>query len=231
MHTINLIFTFHSEAGRYNAFSLYQAIQSINPDVIFEELPPHLYTMAYKRRESIAVEIDTIKMYLKEKVIDHIPVDTYKLSDDYYRKENERCQALSDARNTKEGAKLKVLTKRHLDLISQCGLSFLNSDENELLFNQEKQLEHHIIKQTNDDNLLQFELYRNEVINKREYEIVNTVYRYSEKNSYRQAIMFIGAGHQSTLLKVIEQFKTREKLELHWSLYLGVCFGEHGSET
>lgn len=77
MHKIKLIFTHHSELGKYNAHALCEVIHSINPNVIFEELPEHLHSFAYKIRTSIAVEIDAVKMYLKHKAVDHIPIDTY----------------------------------------------------------------------------------------------------------------------------------------------------------
>lgn len=219
MHNITLIFTHHSELGKYNAQALCEVIHSINPDVIFEELPKYYHAIAYKAITSIAVEIDAIKMYLKHKIIEQIPVDTYKECETDIKDLEELHEGISNLGDFKESIERNLIINNHCKLIIQYGLSFLNSNENELLCKQEKCLQRKIVKRSNDNRLQQLERDCEEVVNKREYEIINNIYRYSECNQYEQAIMFIGSGHQSTILKVIEQFEEKEKLKLNWSFY------------
>jgi len=47
MYTITLICTTHSELGKSNSDELYKIIESICPDVIFEELPKTLNDRFY----------------------------------------------------------------------------------------------------------------------------------------------------------------------------------------
>lgn len=219
MHNVTLIFTHHSPIGKYNADALCEAIHSINPNVIFEELPEHLHSVAYKFRTSIAVEIDAVKMYLKHKAVDHIPVDTYGECETCVSELEELHNGVSNLTNFKECVERNVIIGNHQRLISKHGLPFLNSKENELLWKQEQDLLHKIVERSNDDRLKQLERECKEIVNKREHEIINNVYRYSENNQYERAIIFIGSGHQSTIIKVIEQFEVNEILKLNWWLW------------
>ncbi len=220
MYNIKVIFTLHQEAGEYNAHALCKVIQSIEPEVIFEELQIDAHTMAYQcSTPPVLVEINSIKLYLEHKAVNQVPVDTFKLSDAYYRKEDEFYDEVFKVQGTYESRKLKRLIETHFELTSMNGLPFLNSDESELLLKQSQQLHYDIFNQINDNRLKHFELERKDATNKREHEIINNIYRYSESNQYEQAIMLIGSGHRITILNVIEQFKGRETLKLNWTLY------------
>ena len=209
----------HSPAGRYNALALSYVLQQLKPDVIFEELPVHLHSIVYNDETLQLVEIDAIKMYLNYKDVHHIPVDTYLSSNTHYKHEQELSKAIANASDTNESTELRLHVKKCLELISQQGLPILNSDESEVLFAQQQRLEYEVFKQINDDRLLQLFRERKEIIDKREYEIINNIYRYSENNQFEQAIMFIGFGHRGTILKVIEKFEVKKELKLNWSLY------------
>ncbi len=47
MYSITLISTAHSEYGKCNSDELYKIIESITPELIFEELPNNLVDCAY----------------------------------------------------------------------------------------------------------------------------------------------------------------------------------------
>src|SRR5688500_15134416 len=84
MCDINLICTRHNEGGNCNSDTLFGIIESINPDIIFEELSKDNYDSSYKEQSLITLETSAIKKYLQYRTITHIPVDTYELPKYYY---------------------------------------------------------------------------------------------------------------------------------------------------
>jgi hypothetical protein len=219
MHNIKIIFTHHSELGKNSASALCEVIHSISPNVIFEEWSEQNHARVYKIRESIAVETDAIKMYLQHNDIDQVPVDTYELDETDIKDQKELHTKVCSLVDIKEAVERNDIIKQHRELIIQHGLTFINSDENERMFKLEQALLRKIVELSNDDRLRQLE-YECDALNiKREYEIINNIYRYSESNQYERAIMFIGSGHRSSILKVIEQFELKEKLKLNWLFY------------
>ena len=54
MYNIILLSTKHIESGKCNSFELYKIIETINPEIIFEEIPPSKFDAVYegKRRAS-----------------------------------------------------------------------------------------------------------------------------------------------------------------------------------
>ncbi len=43
------------------------------------------------------------------------------------------------------------------------------------------------------------------------------IYSYSKENQYNQAVFFIGAAHQNSIIKKIAEYQTIENL--NWSFY------------
>src|SRR5690349_7112925 len=77
MYNITLICTRHKEIGKCNSFELEKLMESIQPDIIFEELSQSNFDKSYREGFLKTVETDAIKAYLQNHIIRHIPVDTY----------------------------------------------------------------------------------------------------------------------------------------------------------
>jgi hypothetical protein len=77
MYNITLIATEHKESGKCNSDELYKIIESINPEVIFEEeTNDEKYHKYYNEENSFkSLEIQCIIKYLKKYNIKKIPVD------------------------------------------------------------------------------------------------------------------------------------------------------------
>ena len=65
MYNITLISTRHDEVGKCNSNELYKIIESINPELIFEEIPPSYFDKYYIDRSCNNLETDTINKYLE----------------------------------------------------------------------------------------------------------------------------------------------------------------------
>jgi len=61
MGSITLIATAHKENGQCNSEELFKIIQTIAPNVIFEEIPPNRFQDVYGGKTVDSLETSTIK--------------------------------------------------------------------------------------------------------------------------------------------------------------------------
>lgn len=76
MHNIKSDCTSHEENGRCSPDELVDIINTIRPDIIFEELTVCNLNRAYKEGIQVSLETDAIKRYLLSHDVERIPVDT-----------------------------------------------------------------------------------------------------------------------------------------------------------
>ena len=218
MHNINLIFTTHKESGNCNSIELHEIIERINPEIIFEELSYSNFNKVYKENSLTTLETNAIKKYLQNYDIEHIPVDTYNLPNSYYKNLEFMLERITSSIMI-ESRDLRNVLDDQLLLISQYGFNYLNSDRNDELLGKYIILKEKILNKINNDNLFQIASLEKEVIEKRENEIIDNIYSFSEEHVYDQAIIFIGSGHRKAMIRKIYERKTQEKIELKWTLF------------
>lgn len=216
MYSITLVCTYHSEFGKCNSDELYKIIESIRPNIIFEELTQDLFDKFYKENEIPfePPEIKSVKRYIKDHISSHIPVDI----------------SVSDTLSTDEinymfntVGKYHVYSKLEEDqkkLAFQEGYVFLNSKKSEELFEEKKSVEKSLIECQIGKNQLSriHELFYEEQ-HKREHEIIKNIYNYSEKIAYNQALLLLGSGHRKTIFEKIKKYKSENHVKLNWTLY------------
>jgi hypothetical protein len=216
MYDITLVFTHHSELGKCNSDELYKIIESINPDVIFEELPEDLFNKFYPENQLPyePPEVKSVRRYLSTHNIDHIPVDI-DVSESPSTREIEYMfssfKKYDVYKNSEDEQKKSIIEN---------GYAFLNSKRCEELHRQQ------IIT---EQSLLQFMMPKNQLFriwksfyeeqDVREHEIIKNVYNYSKQKPYSQGLLLIGSGHRKTIFEKIEIYKTQEDLKLNWVLY------------
>jgi len=104
-------------------------------------------------------------------------------------------------------------------LKSQHGFDFLNSNQNDEVFERMNILEATILDIINDENLFGISRLKKEVIERREEEIINNIYNYSKEHTYNQALLFIGSGHRRSIIEKIKHSDMLEATKLNWILY------------
>lgn len=218
MYNLNLVFTRHKEMGSCSSFELHRIIEMIRPEIIFEELSKSNYDKAYIEKSLITLESNAIKLYLQNHSIDHIPVDTYNLPDSYDENVGYMLRSLTDSIRS-ESIYLRRLLDHQALLISQRGFNFLNSDQNDEFMERIHNQREIILDIINDEWLFQIANLEKEVIDKRENEIIDNVYKYSKEHAYNQALLFIGAGHRKSMIEKIKEHETQEKIEINWILF------------
>lgn len=216
MHNITLICTKHKELGKCNSEELYKIIESIIPEIIFEELSHSDFHRYYQENiPTLSLETNTIKKYLKNHKIKHIPVSTYEIANIYScKKEMDYMFDIFYSYN--EYCELKELLSL---MTAQDGFIYLNSNQSDELFERIHIMEENIIKSINDENLSRIYKLWNEIHENRENEIINNIYNYSKEHQYNQALLFIGAGHRKSIIKKIKKIEVQEKIKLNWAFY------------
>lgn len=216
MYNITLVCTHHSEFGKCNSDELYKIIDSLRPDIIFEELPQDLFDKFYKENgiPYESPEVKLVKRYIKDHTISHFPVDI-DVSDSL--SVNQIKHMFSTFNKYAVYSKIEEDQKK---FIFQEGYAFLNSKKNEELFEKKKSLEKSLIEfQINKDQLFQIHELFYEEQHKREHEIIKNIYNYSEKIAYNQALLLIGSGHRKTIFEKIKKHESEKHIKLNWTLY------------
>lgn len=216
MYNLTILFTHHSEVGKCCVEELHTIIESINPDVIFEELTKDLFDRIYREDHCTAesLEIKSIKKYLLRHNVNHHPVDisvnpNISVSDIEYM-----------FGVFKKFDVYKKIEDQQKEMIAQEGFAFLNSQKNMELFEQKFITEKNLIGFTmNKDWLHRIHKLFYEEHDQRETAIIENIHKYSSQNQFNQALLLIGSGHAKSILEKIEKSKAQQNLKLNWTLY------------
>lgn len=217
MSNIIIISTVHLEVGKCTSEELYKIIESIRPEVIFEELSGEHFDILYNEnvsdRESL--EVKCIKKYLINHNIKHIAVDI-DVSKDLSKRD---IDYLFDSFD--KYVDYRKLTQEQDLLTAQEGFAYLNSKELLELFKRKACTERHIIETAgiNKNILAHFYKLFHEEQDNRENEMIKNIYNYSRNSQYGQAVFLLGAAHRNSLIQKIAVCKTKEELNLNWIFY------------
>lgn len=216
MYNITLICTNHKEHGKCNSNELYKIIERINPELIFEEIPPFRFDAYYKEQSISTLETNAIKKYSQNHKIGQCPVDDYDLTK-IDKKDIDCMKRFNTIFNN--NIEYNSLAEERDFWTYQHGFMFLNSKQCDELFDRLLIIEETIIKNINDEYLSYvFKLF-DELMNNRENKMISNIYNYSKEHSYDKAIFTVGAGHRKSIIKKIEKYETQEKIKLNWMLY------------
>ena len=68
----------------------------------------------------------------------------------------------------------------------------------------------------NDENISRTHAEWKLINKNREIEIIKNIYNYSKEYQYTKAVHLIGSGHINTILLRINEYKTKESLNINW---------------
>ena len=147
MCVITLIASVHSEYGFCNSNELYNIIQQIAPDVIFEEIPSNKFDAIYNSLLSDSLETYTIKKYLQKYPIDHFPVDleSNEMNDQQFRTDLNTMFYGFNQHNSEYNS----VSNQHIFHTEQFGFPYLNSNYCLEILDHKKKLEAEILKDIN----------------------------------------------------------------------------------
>lgn len=214
MYHVHIIFTQHAAEGNINSNELLKIIESIQPDVIFEEILYVVYDQVYVQQNRPKLESEAVKAYLMTNDLEHIPVDTFEPPYGYYSKQNHLLEVLG--RNIYKSISHNNAFNKLIKYSSEGGFPFLNSDENDTLLNDFENEQNQHLAELGDDNLNQIAALRNEVNSKRDEEMIDNIYKYAEQTEFQKAIFLIGAGHRRSIKKKLDKIEAQYGVAIKW---------------
>ncbi|KAF0198895.1 MAG: hypothetical protein FD166_886 [Bacteroidetes bacterium] len=217
MYNITLISTEHRESGKCNTSELHKIIESISPEVIFEEeTNDERYQKYYNEENSYnSLEIQCIKKYLLNHDIKHVPVDA---EPNQYLTFQEWDYMFD---TFKKYSAYNQIVKEHCTLRDREGFSYLNSEACMEIHEKMKITERQLIEFSgiNKSELLRiYKLFHKEH-DFREGTMILNIYNYSKENQYNKAVFLIGYAHRKSITQKIIEYEKRENLELIWTFY------------
>lgn len=212
MFNITLISSFHKILGKCNPDELYKIIEEIHPEIIFEELSYDTFDIIYSEGyHPETIEAITIKNYLQNYSIKHLPVDNFPIKE---------TDLLSDIQIILDSSsEYRELWNKNLFNISQYGFKFLNSNECTEMLYRIWSIEDTVLTQTRNAKLLNEHKTEKALHDKRESEMLKAIYRYSKQYSFNKALFICGAEHRQPLRQKIKEYEANEPLKLKWTFY------------
>ena len=193
--------------------------ENINPDVIFEEMPPSSFEDRYILKNHKSLETVAIDRYTSKYKTPHIGVDLEDISPDFfsfeYRLMYEKIERLNDI----NGYTLRNSMNANTINSREGGFEYLNSSECQELYDNVRNAIKNGVKELNKERLSEVLMSWNAIYDKRENEMIKNIYSYCRENSFNQAVFTIGAAHSTTLLNKISQYDKTENMKLRWNCY------------
>ncbi|TDD77199.1 hypothetical protein [Flavobacterium caseinilyticum] len=216
MYNITLVCTRHDELGKCNSNELYQIIELINPEVIFEEIPPTFFDEYYLDKRRANLETDTINKYIQNHKIEHIPVDSNNFPSEEFFKDHKRMIEKIEGLADINGFTFRNLVDNNKIYTERYGFKYLNSIDSININNEIcNALENGLQKINNDKLFLTFKLWK-DINDMRENQMLQNIYLYSQDHNYDRAIFTIGAAHRKSIIDKIFEYQKNEKVKLNW---------------
>ncbi len=221
MQNVKVIASVHNEIGQCNADSLYNILESIRPQVIFEEqTDDEFYKNLYKPGRDLKIlEVQAIKKYKENYDVVCVPVDlepelylTMQQKgqyDDYFKKYN----AIQEVNSTIR------------DNIMVDGFNFLNSNKLLKLDRELKNRQDQLVKFESPMSLSQIKMLHESFLkenDERESAMIKNIYSYSKINSYVQAVFIPGFHHLEPLIQKLSLQENKDYPKINWTF-----FGDH----
>ena len=216
MINVCLISTRHEGIDICNSDELYQIIEHINPDVIFEEIPPTFFDKFYIEKSRANSESDAINKYIQHYKIEHIPVDSDDIPTDEFFKSLENLHKKIEGLIDYNGFNYRKLTDQNRLNTAQYGFKYLNSIE---CININKGIYEAIengLQTIKDEELIQTFNHWKTINSIRENTMLQNIYRYSQTQNYERAIFLLGAAHRGSIIEKIKEFQNNETVKLNW---------------
>lgn len=214
MYNVAVLFTRHDAIGMCNSDELWKMLQSLQPEVIFEEIGHSVYDQIYVQQNRTTLESNAVKLYLLTNDVEHIPVDTFDRPDDYYRGRNHLADVLQKYFN--KSGRLNRAFNQLVSHASRGGFPFLNSDQYDAMMDELEEVENIILKELADDKLNEMAQFKNEVNSKRDEVMIDNIYRFAAERTFQTGIFLIGAGHRRSIKSKLDKIAPRYGVEIRW---------------
>lgn len=213
---ITLVGTMHRELGQCNENELLELLKAIDPDVIFEELRPADHEHLYNDESKHTVEMRAICSYLKIKSPNQVPVDDFTIPEGFKESVNELFTYVETGCEEYRRAVSNInrMAFNH-------GYRFLSSLKQIELRNEADELFEAFIANSGSDHLKGLFSAWCFQLRKRESAMLENIYDFCRKNSFKSGVYLVGAGHISYLARNLERRLETEPSLVEWRAWNG----------
>jgi hypothetical protein len=205
----------HKGIGNCNPKELYKIIEKIKPEVIFEENSFSRTIDFYRNQYLHTIETVALVPYLLNYKVEYIPVETYDVPLNYEKNTDYVNDKISNISH-----EYKYIFDEIVEKAKEKGFSYLNSMECSNLFVKSQEIKENIVKISNDKLLLDAYNISKSITDNRENYMINSIYAYSQKANYNNAIFITGAEHRNSMMYKIQDYERRNELKLNWHFNL-----------
>lgn len=202
-----------------NSDELYKILVDINPDVIFEEIPPSWFEQYYVLQSRSNLESEAIGRYTRTRLVKQVPVD----SDDVppqnffkaYANLNRRVKGLTSI----TGFNYRTTIDQLRENIFLYGFKYLNSVHSDKAYADMNFALRGGLDEINDDSLNQVLNAWKNVNDNRENHMLYAIHKYAQVNKFDKAVFTVGSAHRKSLMTKTADFRNKFKIELNWQFY------------
>lgn len=214
MGRITLVCTTHKEKGQCNELELIRILETICPDVIFEEMRPLDFASYYTDRSRSTLETRAISKYAKILPVRQIPVDDYEFSENFGRE----MLALDEFVESQSNEYSAIQDRIHW-LSCEYGFKYLNGPDctSHLKYSEklyEKIISHH--GNAHAKNLLS---RWNDRKRRREESMLDNIYSFCRNNTFTEGVFLVGVGHKLSIVEGIENRGQNEINLVDWKIW------------
>ncbi|WP_373548742.1 hypothetical protein [Haliscomenobacter sp.] len=220
MYNITLISTNHSEGGRCNSAELFKIIESLRPEVIFEEMPSKLHSLVYSDSfpalpDDAPLELKCVKNYLQKYDVKNIPVDI----DVNPIRSNDETFMLKAFESDEAHKKFQ---REYNALKSAEGFDFFNSHKFINFSDRQTQIQEKIIESSTNKTILD-KVYKAFLweIELRENSMLENIHSYCKESHFERGVFLLGCGHRKAMMEKIFRVKELSEVRLSWNIYYG----------
>lgn len=217
MFNITLISSRHENLGECNSNELYKIIESIKPEVIFEEIPPTFFNKYYVEKSRSNLEVDAINKYILKYKTKQIPVDLDEAPSEEFFKDYEYLIKKIEGLTDFYGFTFRNLTDKNKRYIEEFGFRYLNSNDSVKMNIAIYEAIKNGLQKINDEKLFRIFKSWEEVNELREIHMLQQIYNYSKEHCYEKAIFTVGAAHRNSIIEKISIFQKTGKIKLKWN--------------
>ena len=210
MNSVSLICTIHGEVGCASAPTLATILESIQPDVIFVEVPAAAFNDFYRDRSRQNLESLAVKSYQEGRNIEIVPVDLPTPDQQFFDDEAE-----FENRIRAESPTYRDLKRQERSHVERYSFAYLNSEYyNQLCVDLYSEMEA-TLERLSDPRLTENYLKWRETLSQRETAMLKNIQEYDADRSYN-AVFLVGAAHRKYIIEKLANLISDGMRNIHW---------------
>jgi hypothetical protein len=211
MNRVSLVCTVHVEMGLANVSALGVILESIQPEVIFLEVPPEAFDDYYENCSRQNLESMAVRQYRAGHQVELVPVDLPTPEREFF----ESHEHLHDT--TREtSAEYRRLLRSDSARVRAYGFAYLNCEHCSQLRSDIDEEMLNTIRGIGDSRLL--EIYESwmEKNNLRENAWIENIQNYCRENTFSRGVFLVGAAHRQPIIEKSRKQTAASSTRIAW---------------